>query len=322
MSGPFPGIAARRKDVGFLSEPASSLTRRSWDYDDVRPFARQLSCTRGPGAGDQSLQPHSRFESEGWRFSSEELTLPDGEWRDAYSSVTIVPHRGEAAISETEGRDLRWPGNCFAYRRTWITEAVRAKSQEAEECTGQDRYPGMATELREAMRELDDAEEDAREDGFPIPSTVAIRNSRRILRELYEFSPQYFAVYPEPDGGYSDPCTESQGVFSDPHSRIGRRSVVSGSYEGEEPTGAVRRDRETAGRVRPGGLGGTRLDSASGLMNVGKEVQCADGAGRRRTREITQGERVGEGRPVARFSNGVGYGVFRPTGLTVPQSRS
>ena len=59
---------------------------------------------------------------------------------------------------------------------------------------------GGAPDLRDALRDLDGAKQEAEEDGFPTPSDVALKNARRLLHAMYEISPRRFEVYPGPDG--------------------------------------------------------------------------------------------------------------------------
>ena len=59
-----------------------------------------------------------------------------------------------------------------------------------------DRHP----DLRDALRGLDDAKDEAREEGLLVPSDTALRNARRLLYAMYGISPQRFEVYPVPDG--------------------------------------------------------------------------------------------------------------------------
>lgn len=51
-----------------------------------------------------------------------------------------------------------------------------------------------------ALGDLRDSTTEAREEGFPIPSTVAIRGAERLVKAMYEISPWRFEVYPTPDG--------------------------------------------------------------------------------------------------------------------------
>ena len=55
-------------------------------------------------------------------------------------------------------------------------------------------------ELRDALRDLDEARDEAREEGFPPPSDAALRNARGLLRAMHGVSPRRFEVYPTADG--------------------------------------------------------------------------------------------------------------------------
>ena len=56
------------------------------------------------------------------------------------------------------------------------------------------------SELNDALRDLREARDEAREEGLPQPSDTALRNAERLLREMYGISPRRFEVYPTPDG--------------------------------------------------------------------------------------------------------------------------
>ena len=54
-------------------------------------------------------------------------------------------------------------------------------------------------ELSDAFEELRHAVVEAEEEGFALPSDLVLANAERLLREMYEISPQRFEVYPTPD---------------------------------------------------------------------------------------------------------------------------
>ena len=54
--------------------------------------------------------------------------------------------------------------------------------------------------LVSALHDLQEATDEAHEEGFPPPSDVALENADRFLREMYRISPRRFEVYPTPDG--------------------------------------------------------------------------------------------------------------------------
>ena len=55
-------------------------------------------------------------------------------------------------------------------------------------------------ELSDALKDLHEASDEAREEGFPAPSDLALSNAERLLMAMYEISPRRFEVYPTPDG--------------------------------------------------------------------------------------------------------------------------
>ncbi len=54
-------------------------------------------------------------------------------------------------------------------------------------------------ELEDALQDLREARDEAREEGFPEPSETAIANAERLLKAIYAIAPQRFEVYPTPD---------------------------------------------------------------------------------------------------------------------------
>ncbi|MYD60045.1 MAG: hypothetical protein F4W91_03295 [Gemmatimonadetes bacterium] len=55
-------------------------------------------------------------------------------------------------------------------------------------------------ELYAALHDLQEATDEALEEGFPVPSELALENAERLLREMYLISPRRYEVYPTPDG--------------------------------------------------------------------------------------------------------------------------
>ena len=58
----------------------------------------------------------------------------------------------------------------------------------------------MNSDLQAALRDLDAAEGEALEEGFPIPSRMARENARRLLQAMHRISGHRLEVYPTPDG--------------------------------------------------------------------------------------------------------------------------
>ncbi len=58
----------------------------------------------------------------------------------------------------------------------------------------------MSADLRAALHDLDEAVEEAHEEGFPQPGRQALENARRLLQDLYRLRPCRLETYPTPDG--------------------------------------------------------------------------------------------------------------------------
>ena len=58
---------------------------------------------------------------------------------------------------------------------------------------------GDCAKLNEALRDLQGATNEAREEGFPPPSGIALNNAECLLRGMYAISPRRYEIYPTPD---------------------------------------------------------------------------------------------------------------------------
>lgn len=58
---------------------------------------------------------------------------------------------------------------------------------------------GLEDGWAEASRDLDEVTEYAQEEEYPVPSEIAQKNARRLLREMYMKFPRRYGVYPTPD---------------------------------------------------------------------------------------------------------------------------
>lgn len=84
-------------------------------------------------------------------------------------------------------------------------------------------------ELVEALKDLREATDEAREEGFPNPSDTAKANAEQLIRKMHEISPRRFEVYPTPDGEIAIDAPSGKGksvvVFCD--SRGGALCMVN-----------------------------------------------------------------------------------------------
>lgn len=61
-------------------------------------------------------------------------------------------------------------------------------------------FPEAAPELDDALEDLRECQDEAREKGFPIPTVTALNNAERLLKSMFGILPHRFEVYPMPSG--------------------------------------------------------------------------------------------------------------------------
>lgn len=91
-------------------------------------------------------------------------------------------------------------------------------------CELEESIPAQdSSALQEALQEIDEVPNDAKDDGLEVPSELALRNARRLLQEMYRISPRPYGIYPVSDGY----------VAIDARGRDGRIAVVMCGSDGE-----------------------------------------------------------------------------------------
>ena len=68
-----------------------------------------------------------------------------------------------------------------------------------------------AIRLADALRDLEEVNDEARAEGFPTPTGVGFKNASRLLKEMYRLSQRRFEVYPMPDGEIAIDASDGQG---------------------------------------------------------------------------------------------------------------
>ena len=102
-----------------------------------------------------------------------------GEWDDVLRSVALL-----------SGADL-----CEA-----STTGLRLSEHGERLLADGPDSPSHDAGLSDALRDLRETSDEAREEGTPLPSNAALESAERLLREMYRISPRRFEVYPTPDG--------------------------------------------------------------------------------------------------------------------------
>lgn len=73
------------------------------------------------------------------------------------------------------------------------------------------RMENAPAPLAAALRDLEEALDEAAEEGFPATQEAAFDNARRLLRAMYAISPRRFEVYPTPDGEIAIDAPDGRG---------------------------------------------------------------------------------------------------------------
>lgn len=89
-------------------------------------------------------------------------------------------------------------------------------------------------DLELALSDLHEIVDEAREEGFPLPSGKALKSACRLLRIMYGMFPQRFEVYPTQDGditlgAYGGP-QESVLLLCEPEGGAVCSAYISGDY--------------------------------------------------------------------------------------------
>ena len=85
---------------------------------------------------------------------------------------------------------------------------VRTQPSDPQVAHGAEHFP---VRLADALRDLGEANDEARDEGFPTPADVACENANRLLKEMCPLSQRRFEVYPMPDGEIAIDASDGQG---------------------------------------------------------------------------------------------------------------
>ena len=79
-------------------------------------------------------------------------------------------------------------------------EGANGLASSSTERTSSMPISGTDPQLLEALTDLWESTDEAKDEGFPIPSAAALSNAERLLKAMFEVQPQRFEVYPTQDG--------------------------------------------------------------------------------------------------------------------------
>lgn len=126
-------------------------------------------------------------------------------WRDPSLAVSI-----DSRTEARQGADFfRWWSACFPGHRS-LSSARQAglRSLGMFASRGAERFPVL---FFDALCDLDQVDDEAREEGFPAPSEVAARNAAGLLRQMFAWSDRRYEIYPTPDGEIAIDAPDGRG---------------------------------------------------------------------------------------------------------------
>lgn len=79
---------------------------------------------------------------------------------------------------------------------------------------GKDLTETGASELADILKDLEGADSEACEEGFPEPSSATKITAERLIRKMYTLSPRRLEVYPMPDAeiAVDIPCGHGKSI--------------------------------------------------------------------------------------------------------------
>lgn len=124
------------------------------------------------------------------------------EFKSTHKTYAHEPERSATKIAIPSGRKIFEIGESYGSNNAnWTTLLFLSEFklfQNVLEAAVTDEV--NREELTDALQDLYEATDEAREEGFPVPSDAAKTNAERLIKEMYDILPGRFEVYPTPYG--------------------------------------------------------------------------------------------------------------------------
>lgn len=151
------------------------------------------------GSGQKAMVPGTRLDTQ----SDWALLLGAIDWvRRMHEPATAIPFSynltGNVVLVPPEGVNTETSPRHIFDRSPSGAISLLSSTYETPIVTGLvESYRAL---LKDALCDLAEAKIEAREEGFPLPSDIALENAERLLEDMYRIAPRRFEVYPTPDG--------------------------------------------------------------------------------------------------------------------------
>ncbi len=97
------------------------------------------------------------------------------------------------------------------FKRFLDWQSIPSLQKELLEISASHGAEDFPTDLADALRDLDEVRDEAREEGFPEPSEPAVDNAGRLLRRMFAISRRRYEIYPTPDGEVALDAPDGRG---------------------------------------------------------------------------------------------------------------
>ena len=165
----------------------------AFTQEDFRPFVRRIMAVHE----SQELQ-----KQQGARLAAVSLDATAPKLLDALNRKTSIRWGDLPNVVEGEWEDVLRSVVLLSGANLCEASPTRLRLSEHGErllADGPTSTSGDA-DLSDAIGDLREVIDEAREEGTPLPSNAALESAERLLREMYRISPRRFEVYPTPDG--------------------------------------------------------------------------------------------------------------------------
>lgn len=179
----------------FISHDWRRYSELTSDYDLFTRWAKEYTCHVADLPDAVNRWGWGTFPAffNSADISSVDLVNAARDWKEITPEAVL---KGPLTFGLADAT-IRWNSDAYS-------DSLKAAIAE---------MPG--TQLLEALHDWNGVEREAGEEGFPIPTDIALENSRRMLISMYSISPRRFEIYPTPDG---EVAIDASGGF--------RRSVL------------------------------------------------------------------------------------------------
>ena len=191
LAGMAEGKAGRMARLGSSSRESAYMSQvEPWDME--RALAPRMAADLVSASGVMLGRPMENASAGVWQWPSRQ------EIRKSYQkNETIIGHDISSRGKNSSVSIFNYRGFSILLSESYPEDAdIHALLNLLTIAAESNRY----SRLRDALSDLDQARDEAREEDFPVPTDTALRNARRLLRAMYNISPRRFEVYPTPDG--------------------------------------------------------------------------------------------------------------------------